>query len=208
MRKNLFITLAVITGMAISMSACGRLGSDLDTLWEKAVNDAPNDFDDPNIPDSAYARGATGPGGGKVFYYNAKGFTMTDNKQVCHYLEAAPDDMATTLAWASSGYTYTNISGIGLGIGTGRKNTALILGVDGNAPAAKACKEYRGGGKTDWFLPSKDELNQLYLSKDHIGNMGTNWHWSSSQDKDYSAWSQAGNVSKSSTYHVRAVRCF
>jgi len=36
MRKNLIVTLAVVTGLAFSLSAC-RLGSDIDTLWEKAI---------------------------------------------------------------------------------------------------------------------------------------------------------------------------
>ena len=56
----------------------------------------------------------------------------------------------------------------GTAIGTGRKNTALILATDANAPSGKACKDYYGGGKTDWFLPSKDELNELYLKRDYI----------------------------------------
>lgn len=30
--------------------------------------------------------------------------------------------------------------------------------------AAKACKDYRGGGLNDWFLPSKDELELIYLN--------------------------------------------
>ena len=143
----------------------------------------------------SYNLGDTGPGGGKIFYLSETGFTMSDDNSTAHYLEAAPADMTTTLAWASSefippmgeGYEnggtgdWTDITGTATGIGTGRKNTALILATDDNAPAAKACNDYSNGDKTDWFLPSKDELNQLYVNRTSVGNMGTSDYWSSSQ---------------------------
>jgi len=118
-----------------------------------------------------------GPGGGTVFYYSEAGFTMTDNRQVCHFLEAAPIDMPKLLQWSSHD---TSITGTGTAIGSGRRNTALILATDAAAPAAKACKDYRGGGKTDWFLPSKDELNELYKNRAVVGITGRDY-WSSSQ---------------------------
>jgi hypothetical protein len=160
-------------------------------------------------------------GVGKVILYSKAGFTMTDNNQVCHYLEAAPNDMPAELAWASSRYTETFISGTDTEFGAGRKNTALILAVDAAAPAAKACKDYSYGGKTDWFLPSRDELGVLYESRNFVGNMGTDWYWSSSQGgsiyiySDDGAWSQ--RFSDGSQYYVnykyntgsvRAVRAF
>jgi len=123
--------------------------------------------------------GKTGPGGGKVFYYSASGFTMTDTGEICHYLEAAPDYMGF-LEWASSKYIDKNIDDTETEIGTGRKNTALILAVDANAPAAKACKEYNGGGKNDWFLPSREELDVLYVCRKYIGMENADY-WSSSQ---------------------------
>ncbi|MDR2716465.1 MAG: hypothetical protein LBB89_00155 [Treponema sp.] len=155
----------------------------------------------------------TGPGGGKIFYRLEAGFTMTDTNEVCHYLEAAPADMSTELAWASSGYTTTDISGTGSKVGTGRKNTALILATDANAPAAKACKDYSNGGKTDWFLPSNDELYELYIIDASLGN-----YWSSSQSIIISNFNEYAGVKGSSgfiqsgkkeyTYSVRAVRAF
>jgi hypothetical protein len=217
MRKNVFVLLAAITSMAISAAACGRLGSDLETLWQKAAN-----------------IGGTGPGGGKIFYYSAEGFTMADTNQVCHYLEAAPEDMPTRLAWASSAFIppssggtgdWVSISVTGTYIGTGRRNTALILATDANAPAAKACKNYSGGGKTDWFLPSKDELDLMYrnLKKKGLGGFGDGRYWSSSQDDDNGAWGQMfsdgfqnyyyyggqfDGYYKDGTLSVRAVRAY
>ena len=164
-----------------------------------------------------YNIGDTGPGGGKIFFRSDTGFTMTDTNETCYYLEAALTNMSTTtIAWASSGFTYTDISGTELAIGTGRRNTALILATDANAPAAKACKDYNGGGKTDWFLPSKDELNELYVNSSAVGNLGTNTYWSSSQvdGSPSSSWYHAfysgnqGGTGKENMNRVRAVRAF
>jgi hypothetical protein len=163
-----------------------------------------------------YNLGDTGPGGGKIFYRSESGFTMTDDNSTAHYLEAAPANMTTTLAWASSDYyALTRITGTAEGTGTGRKNTDLILATDTSAPAALACKNLTTGGKTDWFLPSKDELNQLYNNRTSVVNLSNSNHWSSSQSDGNNAWYQSlgnGNqdyyYTKGSTYSVRAVRAF
>jgi hypothetical protein len=161
-----------------------------------------------------YKLGDTGPGGGKIFYYSTTGFTMTDTNQTCYYLEAAPADMSTDLRWAWAGFVATGID-TAEAIGTGRKNTALILApANANAPAAKACKDFNGGGRTDWFMPSKDELNQLYLNRSAVGNIGTNLYWSSSQDSNTSSWWQnfyngnQGKVNKDNSLSIRAIRAF
>ena len=164
------------------------------------------------------ALGDTGPGGGKIFYVSTAGFTMTDDGSTAYYLEAAPANMATTLAWASTAYYITDITGTADGIGTGRKNTAVILATDANAPAAKACNDYNVGGKNDWFLPSRDELNQLNVNRNHVGNMEASNYWSSSQydDNDVdAAWTHDFNNGNqyafgknSNSVLVRAVRAF
>jgi len=113
------------------------------------------------------------------------GFMMTDNNQVCHYLEAAATDMVG-LAWATSDFARgTNIAGLAGSIGSGRKNTAIILDTDVNAPAAKACKDLTTGGKTDWFLPSEREMQELWDKRSSADGgfvtlMGPNY-WSSTQ---------------------------
>jgi len=166
-------------------------------------------------PAITYALGDTGPGGGKVFYYSAEGFTMKDNNQVCHYLEAAPSDSGTR-QWASPTYESTSINGTASEMGTGRKNTAIILAVDVYAPAAQACKDYNGGGRADWFLPSFKELEQLYSNKSFVDNMGTGYYWSSWEYLLDSAWRlnfSDGTWNYSTAYKntrnsVRAVRAF
>lgn len=166
--------------------------------------------------------GDTGPGGGIVFYLNAEGFTVTDDNSTAYYLEASPENLGAVRAWASPGFidsnyggagAWTAISGTSTDIGAGRKNTALILAVDSLAPAALACKNYAGGGKNDWFLPSKDELNELYKQRSHFG-ITSGFFWTSSQlSEDWAlgmnfAYGTTLNPQKNSNGFARAVRAF
>ncbi len=105
--------------------------------------------------------GDTGPGGGKIFYVDMSRTAGSQN------FEAAPDGWNTgadpTAEWGCFG---TNISGAAAtGIGTGEANTTAIVhlttGCSTAGIAAKLADGYAGGSQTDWFLPSKDELNQL-----------------------------------------------
>ena len=176
-----------------------------------------------------YSIGDTGPGGGKIFYVSTEGFTvfMVNPAQnyTAHYLEAAPEDMPTTLAWASSAYL-TPPHGTGsdifikdteVEIGKGRKNTDIILAIDAEAPAALACKNLTTGGKTDWFLPSDLEQARLYMNRAAVGNFAEDWYWSSSEREYLGAFSRSfvegGSTDpvsklKSDKYSVRAVRAF
>jgi hypothetical protein len=126
----------------------------------------------------------TGAGGGVVFYYSATAITSTGSAcgTNCHYLEAAPAGwivsstpagqtnctvIGTTSVdpqceWAGDTSTLIGATAQGTAIGTGYANTsAIILQSNTAGKAATTARAYRGGGKTDWFLPSKLELNQL-----------------------------------------------
>jgi hypothetical protein len=50
--------------------------------------------------------------------------------------------------------------------------------------AARKCDDLALNGYDDWFLPSKDELNQMYLQRSVIGGFHK-CYWSSSEDDDY-----------------------
>ena len=90
------------------------------------------------------------------------------------------------------------------------------LGVYNWLTAKKECEELEINGYTDWYLPSKDELNLLIKSKDQIGGFDYINHynyWSSSEYGSDDAWFQDANGNqgpyyKPSTYYVRAVRAF
>jgi hypothetical protein len=67
----------------------------------------------------------------------------------------------------------------------------------------------------DWYLPSKDELNQLYLNRAAVGGFVAGYYWSSSEFNVILAWIQdfrAGLQSSggkgSTSYYVRPVRAF
>jgi hypothetical protein len=162
-----------------------------------------------------YNLGDIGPGGGIIFYYSAEGFYMTDTYQLCHYLEAAPDDMPYTYSLNVGDY----VGVYGTEIGAGRENTATLLntGTSNQSAAAKVCSEYSNGGETDWFLPSKDELNELYINRAYVGNMSETSYWSSSKTGTNSGgWLQRfhrdGEQEDYTFIHascsVRAVRAF
>jgi hypothetical protein len=73
-------------------------------------------------------------------------------------------------------------------LGTGSANTNSITANQGASTggfiyAAALAKAYNGGGFTDWYLPSQDELNKLFLNKVAIGGFdGTmNYFWTSTE---------------------------
>jgi len=75
-------------------------------------------------------------------------------------------------------------------------------------------RAYRGGGYDDWYLPSKEELNQLYLNRSAVGGFASGVYWSSSEINAYGAWIQgfvSGNQNynfKNVEWRVRPVRAF
>jgi len=113
------------------------------------------------------------------------------------------------------------ILGTGLEIGTGRANTALIMSSCGMSTAAGHAATYRGGGRDDWYLPARDELNQLFLRRSLVGSLADAAYWSSSQwinpqetrlsgfawVQDFSTGGQ-GETSKDNGAFVRPIRAF
>ena len=164
--------------------------------------------------------GSLGPAGGYIFY----------DKGLCsdgwRYLEAAPESAEwSDKVWGGSGIS---VGGTGTAIGTGKSNTQRIVSSFGNAEpyerkvdyAAKLCTDLvvskDGVAYDDWFLPSRDELDQMYqnLKKNNIGGFSGIFYWSSSEYGDYLAWYQYfvyGSQDYSNRYfeyRVRSVRAF
>jgi hypothetical protein len=150
-------------------------------------------------------------GGGKVFY-------VYDNGK--HGLIAATSDQSTGIRWHGGSNTSTRARGDG--VGAGLKNTAIIIAnqgaVDGNALAATLCNEYSvtvdGVKYGDWYLPSKHELNLLYLQKTVVGSFANNYYWSSTEVESNVAFEQSffnGDQTvapKGYANLVRAIRAF
>ena len=151
------------------------------------------------------------------------GATGSFAEYTAYYLEAAPAN-ETTSQWGANGTliadvtTGTNATSItAASIGVGRKDTQIIvnhLGTNETNRAAQRCASKSTGGKTDWFLPSLGELNEMYKTKGQTGIPTTGWFWSSSQDVSNYAWSQnfASGSQDSSVKNynttVRAIRAF
>lgn len=145
-------------------------------------------------------------GGGVIFY-------LDNSKQ--HGLIA---DVADLPDYYPYGCNNAVLGADGTDLGTGSSNTATIVA---NCPdadiAAKACVSSTQGGFTDWFLPSRDEVDSLYVHQAIIGGFTTEgWYLSSSEQSDTGAWivifdtggSVAGWTSKDGAFHVRCVRSF
>jgi hypothetical protein len=171
-----------------------------------AVNTAGTSFgDEVSFTTTAFAIGQSYQGG-IIFYIDGTGQ---------HGLIAATSDQSTGAQWGCNG---TSIPGTSTGIGTGQANTTLIVnGCSTAGIAARICNDLVLNGYSDWFLPSKDELNLMYTQRTTIGGFAVDYYWSSSEyDANY-AWSQVFTNGYQSNYpytkiysafYVRAVRAF
>jgi len=97
--------------------------------------------------------GDIGPGGGLVFLISGG----------LRY-EMAPKtwgvNETTGIAWCSN--ASSDITGAnGLAVGNGSANTTAMQPTACTSGAAVSARAYRGGGFSDWFLPSQGELNAM-----------------------------------------------
>ena len=169
----------------------------------------------PNLP-SPLQIGDT-HAGGIIFYLDPDGV---------HGLVAAPSDQSTGAAWGCDG---TDISGApnvtnfpptgpGADIGWGAVNTAAIVNNCETVDiAARLCDTLVLNGYSDWFLPSAEELNFMYINL-HLAGLGgfaACSYWSSTEFDSEFAWFRFFNyggthwhLPKTFYMGVRAVRAF
>lgn len=124
-----------------------------------------------------------------------------------HGIIASPVDLSTGIPWDNGLNLSTGATG--KAIGQGNINTILIVRTKGAGNyAAKIC--YDNG----WDLPSRDELNILFLNKDIIGGFSDLPYWSSTESGNNYAWHECfstgyqSNTDMGGIYHVRGVRSF
>lgn len=197
---------------------CIKLGSKL--YWNNGV-----------AKGKIYEIGDTGPGGGVVFYREAS------RKSWGQYLEVAPQgwsgspvdpisiwcDIEDTKILDGTGDL---LSSIGNQFGDGKRNTETMAAYCSSG--AFIVNQYTGGGVSDWYLPSKMELNQLCRfarsqtpSLRECNSSGalkpgfSSYYWSSSEVSATKAWDQffnIGNINLSSKGHpnnsIRPIRAF
>ncbi|AOR27335.1 conserved hypothetical protein (DUF1566) [Formosa sp. Hel1_33_131] len=151
-------------------------------------------------------------GGGFVFWIDP-----TDNTKG---LVSAIEDQSTGIRWYNG--THITTGATGTAIGTGAVNTTAIINAQGETEtsyAAGLARAYNGGGYTDWFFPSKDELNEMYIKKPTLDAISgftpfsATVYWTSSEVANNRAWKQnfnnGGQVNdnaKHSSSAVRAIR--
>ena len=172
---------------------------------------------------TSYSIGDIGPAGGWIFYDNG----CYSDAWKGQYLEAAPASTEwTDKQWGSYG---TTIGETLTGIGTGQSNTTTIVTwLDNNTDdtqqdvtnktdrAAYLCDALTEGGYSDWFLPSKDELNLMYtnLYQKGVGDFADYYYYSSSEYNAYYACYQNFYYGYQYYYdkyyytRIRAVRAF
>jgi hypothetical protein len=184
--------------------------------------------------------GDTGPGGGTIFYVATTPFACGPTRATtCTYLEAAPSNWINSnredpyRKWADASYQSTVVGSSGspetataTAIGWGYFNTRAIVsqGNTNTATIAAALADaytvmVSGVVYDDWYLPSKDELNQLYLQSTIVEATRVGYYWSSteisaglalSQDFHFTGTGRLMNYGKNDTYplFLRAVRAF
>jgi hypothetical protein len=172
--------------------------------------------------------GSKGPGGGVIFY------DAGSRQSWGRYLEVAPHGWSGTamdpkVTWCETGSEYFNFqknptssvsieSFTGTEIGISTKNTDLMAAkcADG---AANRARSYTGGGKSDWSLPSRDDMDLLfkyamtdkYLIEEASGSFWMSTEWGASYALcQYLGSSYAGlHVGdKGNAKNVRPIRAF
>ena len=194
------------------------------------------------------AVGVQGPGGGTIVYVDS-----TNEMPMYDYLEVAPDDASTGVVWSTTVVKcgtaadtdcqtlFLSDAGTALGyigLGMGRAATAAIVARhDAGAVAeidyaAGVADAYTTATASDWFLPSRDELNEVCKYARNTGQaagastectggsaptlrgFASVGYWSSSEGVANGAWGQyfglgnQGLYNKAFAYSVRPVRAF
>lgn len=129
-----------------------------------------------------------------------------------HGLISATSDQSTGAEYGCMGTLH---GATGTANGTGLANTvAKASGCAQSNIAAKLCNDLVLNGYEDWYLPSKDELNLLYLQKAVVGGFTSDSYWSSSEGTADYAWFQSFDLGQTFHYNknylnrVRAIRSF
>lgn len=201
-------------------------------------------------PTGYAAQGATGATGAGPLHYIGEyygggviGYIYTDATGTEHGLIVSQDDVGSAIVWTTASFQSTSVPTCSSCTGcttvsagaqspyNGLCNSNAILSQNSNGScAALSCKNYTGGGNSDWYLPAIDEWSAIGNSSnvfnracDIDGNSATvpisrDFYWSSTEMtasygyayafRDIYPPSYWGLVVKSLNYYVRCVRTF
>jgi len=142
-----------------------------------------------------YSIGDVGPGGGYVFITpttagNSTGLYFETPEKT--WSAAANGDVvnaglsAIPMCVGALGTTYQGNSNTA--IGSGAANTTFVAGLAGAGSVAYAVENLTYNNYTDWFIPSRDELQKLYDNRASLGAansfVGSQYYWSSTETTD------------------------
>jgi hypothetical protein len=157
--------------------------------------------------------------GGTIFYTlqsGDPGYEPGKTKGLIAY----PEDISGTKQW---GDTLQYVNETSLNIGTGAANTTRIVSVLGDYNigdyAAKLCDDLDDGTYSDWYLPSRNELQKMQKNKNVVPGITPNgFYWSSSEYTEASSWkawiidfgtgTMLATYDKNNAQRVRAIRSF
>ena len=173
----------------------------------------------------SYQIGDVGPAGGKIFYIDET------NKFDWNYLECNTDPVGIgtyIFGFYRPNGTNNEVVGTDTAIGTGEANTKALVEKMGDTAytnytgkettdsyAAKVAYDYEKNGYDDWFLPSKDELSEIYKNKAVVG-LRNRYFLSSSEfserlvwGHDFSNGDQDNDYGRDGTiYYICPIRAF
>ena len=230
--------LVLLGGLVLAPQVVDPCAPATTTVAPSVTTVAPTTTTTTTLAPVVYQVGSPGPSGGIIFYVDE---TRNEGPRYFDVAcagwsdgECGGNDLTDPQAeWGCYG---SSISGAdGTAIGTGEQNTtditALVGGCSTAGIAARLANDLVLGGQVDWFLPSKDELNQLcrYAWNLTISNttntcsgmtgtirpgFSTDTYSSSSDFSDGGAWVQSFDDGydyfsyKDYTFYVRPVRAF
>lgn len=170
---------------------------------------------------ATYKIGDQGPAGGFIFFVDESSrFENFDYLESAPYLcegqeklwALTPEDLTSAVKVVSSWETDS--------LGLGRQSTYALLDVNENFYDLKTASGFAHalecGGKSDWFVPSKSELDLMYqnLALNEVGEFTNGYYWSSSYYQAGRAWNRpfsqgtSFDGNKDGNFSVRPIRAF
>lgn len=152
--------------------------------------------------------------GGIIFYINP---STGGGMVVAPIDQNEENSLFTGAPWREGDLIGTSFGLTNSEIGEGKLNTQIIIeNFEGDSFAAALCYNLVLHGYSDWFLPSKDELNAMYTNLHLYGNGDFNdqavyWSSTGSWTNAWYQFFQTGNQQSFGTlgtFYVRAVREF
>lgn len=185
-----------------------------------SINHAFDEWMQPLYPDSvyyvrAYATNVAGTGygnevsfnAGKLFGTNHAGGLVFYNNGSGGGMAAADTVLGGSTSWGCLGVAI----GTSDGLYTGQPNTTAILAGCGTPGiAADLCDDLTMNGYNDWFLPSKDELNLVYINlySNGIGSFTNAAFLTSTEYNSQYPWVHFFNDGSQQRYYTKALNTF